>query len=666
MASPADPWPREADLDELANQLRLARGDSRWPPVPDRPDDPDGTGAVFLMGAGCSRSAGVPLAAKIAQDTVPILVRRYSDGKSRITDPERALKWLKARKHLTDRKGATWSDYYSEIFARHFRSDPQQRRIIQANVAKAAGQINWAHICLGELVDQHFVHTVLTTNFDRLVLDGIILAGRVPVIADGIEALTRISSRPTTPQVVHLHGSVHAYSPLNSPEAMVGAGRALPMQGTMYGVLKDTDFLVVVGYAGGEDGVMALLSEATKVLPNLGIYWVFYENSLTAVRREVRDILNGPNKYYILGQDADAFFAKLTRALKIQPSWMEAPLSPLEARLNSVVHEPNLEIELAVAGYRRALASFADSIAKPDSDEAIIERAASFSLAGRYGEVLDLITAALATKHPPAARLRAMALQGQGDTDNSSPMLLRAVNQWEAYLRAVPSDGDAYWRLGKAFASLAEKARGQSVRWAGAVQAYRKAVAALKRSQPGWVECRLDLAAAVVETGAKGGSGADITAAVAALDELLRTGDVGPDSTLGARILDLRGTLLLMRATLKGKRADFGAAIQASLEAISGVWSSLSSSEAIGAHHHLAQAYRDYAKWLLAGGRRAEALAPLLEAMQLFAAVEAAYRQGTPDAELDQLSVPAKAAHDGVLAVGELIDVLRAELNPSA
>ena len=241
--------PREVDIDELAIQLRLLKRNSSWPNALDTPDDPRCRGAVFLIGAGCSVSAGVPLAADIAQDCAKSLYLEYFEGKSKSINADRALKWLKQKNYLSDRKGATWSDYYSEIFEKHFRSDPQQREIIHKNVEKSNGKINWAHICLGELVVQHYVHSVLTTNFDRLILEGIILAGHVPVIVDGLEALKRVSSRPAVPQVVHLHGSLHAYSPLNSREAMLAAGRTLSMRGVMFGMLKDTGFLVVVGYA---------------------------------------------------------------------------------------------------------------------------------------------------------------------------------------------------------------------------------------------------------------------------------------------------------------------------------------------------------------------------------------------------------------------------------
>ena len=67
-------------------------------------------------------------------------------------------------------------------------------------VESSRGRINWAHLCLGEMVARGYVHTVLTTNFDQLALDGIIRAGIIPVVADGIEALARVSGRPGHPK----------------------------------------------------------------------------------------------------------------------------------------------------------------------------------------------------------------------------------------------------------------------------------------------------------------------------------------------------------------------------------------------------------------------------------------------------------------------------------
>ena len=624
---------------------------------------------MFLIGAGCSASAGVPLASEIAQECAISLFRQYSSTKSKSVNASRALKWLKEKNHLTDRKEATWADYYSEIFEKHFRSDPQQREIIQRSVAKASGKINWTHICLGELVVQHYVHSVLTTNFDRLILEGILLAGHVPVIADGLEALKRISSRPAMPQVVHLHGSLHAYSPLNSREAMRAAGRTLAMRGAMFGMLKDTGFLVVVGYAGGEDGVMELLFDASNEFPNLVIFWIFHENDYSTTKSEVRRLLSGPNKFYILGQDADMFFATLTRALEFHPSWIAQPVSSLEARNISVVDNiPSPEIALAMKGYRRAIEAFKDLDYGRRDPQAIIEHAAGLILAGNDSAVLDQISPRLAKQFASAARIRAIALQRQGDRDASSPRpadqkasssrLREAARLWEGYLRIVSTDGEGYWRLGQTLAVLAEQAKGRSVRWDSAIKAFLSALAKLNRDGDAWIHCTRDLAAAAFEAGSQG----DREPAIKAIDEVLGSHDFTANSVHGARIFDLRAALLLMRANASKGEAAYSEAVKGSRQAIDGAWSELGTSEAIGGHYHLAQACRDFGHWLVGKGRKEEALEYLGEARQLFDRVEKAYHRGVPDAELDELKEAADAANDEIRAVTGTVEMLRKEL----
>ena len=76
MSDPNFSLAREADIDELADQLRLLRHSSTWPHVSEVPDDPNCRGAVFLIGAGCSASAGIPLASDFAQECAVLLFQR--------------------------------------------------------------------------------------------------------------------------------------------------------------------------------------------------------------------------------------------------------------------------------------------------------------------------------------------------------------------------------------------------------------------------------------------------------------------------------------------------------------------------------------------------------------------------------------------------------------
>ena len=148
-----------------------------------------------------------------------------------------------------------WGAYYADFFDNHLTSINRQREFIDEIIWEAKDKLKWAHVCLGELVARRYVHTVLTTNFDQLVLQGIIRTGLLPVVADGAESLNRVTAEPRRPQIVHLHGSMHTYDPRNSRTAIMATREDPTLRSVLYTILHRCDLLVVVGYAGGEEGV---------------------------------------------------------------------------------------------------------------------------------------------------------------------------------------------------------------------------------------------------------------------------------------------------------------------------------------------------------------------------------------------------------------------------
>src|SRR6202035_5865229 len=111
-----------------------------------------------------------------------------------------AYRALVEGKYLSDAGGAlplpsqsddkiNWHSVYDEMLRRHYATPDDTRALFGKIVADAKGAINWAHLCLGELVSRGFISTVLTTNFDQLVLSGMVRAGVLPVVCDGVESL---------------------------------------------------------------------------------------------------------------------------------------------------------------------------------------------------------------------------------------------------------------------------------------------------------------------------------------------------------------------------------------------------------------------------------------------------------------------------------------------
>lgn len=357
---------------QLARDLRLARDIE--PPktsMEERPllDVGELSGrrgrAIFLLGAGCSASAKIPLASSVAERCICVLARRYSVGQapaSEFSDSGKALKFLIGRGIIPSRfelasGQGDWAALYTYLFAEHLKSPNQQREIISRIIEERENGMNWAHACLGTLVQQRYVHTVLTTNFDQLALEGIVRTGITPVVADGLESLTRISPTPAWPQVVHLHGSMHTYDLRNSPTALTETGDDRNLQTVMMSLLKHATVLVVVGYAGGEEGVMNLLQYAARTIPRMVVYWVAYEKSYREFSPRAQALLQtGENKFFVPDQDADKFFQGLMRELgEGQPAWVADPIAALVEQRDRLPLRGDHEIDELINDYRERI-----------------------------------------------------------------------------------------------------------------------------------------------------------------------------------------------------------------------------------------------------------------------------------------------------------------------
>ncbi|HEY0460977.1 MAG TPA: SIR2 family protein [Pyrinomonadaceae bacterium] len=330
---------QQKEVRDLIATLRLAKGDSveNW------------GRAVFLIGAGCSRSAGIPMADGVAKLCVVELVKRYSAGKEEKQDPKEALKWLCEKEYFAKHwfvDEPKWSELYGEIFEEHLRAPNQQRDMILTAIDLGGNKINWVHVCLGDLVKQGYIHTVITTNFDQLVLQGIINTGVLPVVADGLESSSRVTNHPRKPQVVHLHGSAYTYALRNSRGATEETENEFAYVGMIHTLLQDCGVLVVVGYSGGEEGLMKLLIKSAQNFPDLVIYWINY-GDLNQLSKRAEDLLNlGRNKFVIPNQDADKFFQEIVEGLELGlPEWIQNPINTLLAKSEGFFQPENPDIQ---------------------------------------------------------------------------------------------------------------------------------------------------------------------------------------------------------------------------------------------------------------------------------------------------------------------------------
>lgn len=518
-------------VEELAKRLLLARADD------DDDAHPRGR-AVFWVGAGASVSAGIPSGRALAGRLAVRLARKLG-CLARQADENDAASHLLAFEAL-QRAGevdanSSLGAAYGQLFAR--LDATQQRDFIRRVILKTNGrQINWTHLALGELVRERIAHTLLTTNFDDLLLDGLVRCDQLPAIIDGVESLNRLDPRPPVPQLVYLHGSQHTYSPRNSTQALLGTRDLAQAQGGLYGLLQQCSLLCVVGYGGNAgEGVMEMLLNASRALPELPIYWVAHgqQDSLSPMALQL--LSNHAPSRLIAGQDADLFFRELLRQTRIGvPAWFRDPVDHLLTLAERICVDRRPECsELGdeVDDFRARLRAMSPVWSEVGAANRERREIRQLLLADDHAEVWARL-GERALDDPILLQMRAEAAYEQGRGPRPE-LLQQAVRDWSALLRRVAS-GTPEWafakvRLGDALATMGERGDFRAVR--DAIAAYEDALTVrTRRANPlEWATTRNNQGLALLTLGEWGDHQALEQALVAFGDALeVSTRDAAP------------------------------------------------------------------------------------------------------------------------------------------
>jgi hypothetical protein len=231
---------------------------------------------VFLLGAGASYRAGVPMAA----DAVWWIVERHFSrcvrgGQLRSPRRSEVEMWLR-------KEHSGWFNFDPEI-ADNF-PEAVDRLLVPAEFRREAlhelvqpiNGINEGYKHLARLMQRGLCRTVLTTNFDRLVYAAlksmephvrhVVEVNQVPGDFDQFSLMRKF-------QVVYLHGSVEHYRDRNTrieTEDLDGELSRL-----IEPLLRDWP-LIVVGYRGAEasimNGLLGRVASGRTAFRN-GLYW---------------------------------------------------------------------------------------------------------------------------------------------------------------------------------------------------------------------------------------------------------------------------------------------------------------------------------------------------------------------------------------------------------
>ncbi len=259
-------WRRK--VDDVAEAIRAASGQ-----------------CVVLIGAGCSKSAGIPLAGALIRE----IEQTFPSAYGRATDKRN---YNKVMSTLTTQ---------------------QRRQLLQTHIEKA--RINWAHLALAQMFKNQHVDRVLTVNFDPLLARACAIVGLYPAIYD-LATANRFRPAAIAPQsIFYLNGQHTGFVFLNTDEEL-NAHRSRLLE-----IVKDTGTRrtwLIAGYSGEADPLLEIL--AAQNCFDGGLFWIGHDaDPSEALKKHLFETPENKDAFYVGGQDADRFFVELAQKLDAFP-----------------------------------------------------------------------------------------------------------------------------------------------------------------------------------------------------------------------------------------------------------------------------------------------------------------------------------------------------------
>ena len=204
---------------------------------------------TFLIGAGFSKSAGIPLAGEIVQELraeakVHPLLRNAGPPPASCSEYAFLMEKLGSPKE---------------------RAQRVKKYVDRARDENGRLKINWSHLLLAAMVEKGCVNRILTTNFDPLIVEALAVTGQ-PIRTYDLNTTGKYN--PGTLDdgaIIYLHGQMHSLFLANAP------GEMDRLRGLYPAVLQEAvqdSLLIVIGYSGDCDPVLDSLTMRCWLRPS--------------------------------------------------------------------------------------------------------------------------------------------------------------------------------------------------------------------------------------------------------------------------------------------------------------------------------------------------------------------------------------------------------------
>lgn len=297
---------------------------------------------AWFLGAGASRTAGLPTAGDIIWD----LKRRYyrQEENREVSPQDIQNEAVRARvQAFMDSRGfpPLWADEeYTTYFERIFGEDRErQRKYLRGILSEDKVTLSVGNRVLGGLMAAGFCRAVFTTNFDSVVEKAVADVAGTSLQAyslEGTGSAVNAIQNEEFPFYCKLHGDFRFESLKNLSADLASQNddlsRAFLAGSSRFG-------LVVAGYSGRDASVMSLLSRALDA-PNPfphGLYWTGLKGSSphpTVEALLAKALTAGAKAEFVEIETFDAMMSRIWRSIDRRPAELDAKVR--RARVSSV------------------------------------------------------------------------------------------------------------------------------------------------------------------------------------------------------------------------------------------------------------------------------------------------------------------------------------------
>ncbi|MCH7384565.1 hypothetical protein MMP71_11980 [Acinetobacter dispersus] len=275
-------------------------------------DAKDEGGAILLVGAGISVSAGIPPAQKLMK----IAIENFPNY---FTSEEQKL----AQQNLSQLQ-------YNDIMTKlsNVKRKELFKWFIEGNTEKGIekAKLNFAHIAIAELLKQGYFSRVLTVNFDPLLIHACYMVGMYPFPAIyDLGAMGKVNAELLhDPSIVYLNGQHVGFVQRNTTDQLEAHKETLTQIVRSTGCNKTW---VVAGYSGENDPLMEALNELRPY--NNWLYWLEYGEQV--IQKESHHFLENDEECKVIYKcDADETFMNISELLNCSLDFIERPYTELE------------------------------------------------------------------------------------------------------------------------------------------------------------------------------------------------------------------------------------------------------------------------------------------------------------------------------------------------